>query len=134
MFKAGAHRAYKAVTACVLGAAMGLAASGVMARGAVATGEPSSIALADLPAQGRTTYALIHAGGPFPFDKDGTVFGNRERQLPRHKRGYYLEYTVRTPGVRHRGARRIVCGGAPRTPDMCYYTQDHYASFQAIRP
>ena len=90
------------------------------------------IALAELPPQGRATYALIHEGGPFPYDKDGTVFGNRERLLPAHKRGYYREYTVRTPGSRNRGARRIVCGGKPRTPDACYYTSDHYASFREI--
>ena len=91
------------------------------------------ISLAELPPQGRATYALIHEGGPFPYDKDGSVFGNRERLLPLKKRGYYREYTVRTPGVRHRGARRIVCGGAPRTPDACYFTSDHYASFREIR-
>ncbi|WP_325168988.1 guanyl-specific ribonuclease [Melaminivora jejuensis] len=95
----------------------------------------SPIALAELPLQGRRTYALIHAGGPFPFDKDGTVFGNRERLLPQQRRGYWREYTVRTPGVRHRGARRIVCGGAlPSTPEVCYYSADHYASFRVITP
>ncbi len=61
------------------------------------------------------------------------MFGNRERQLPAKKRGYYREYTVRTPGVAHRGARRIVCGGAKRMPDACYYTSDHYTSFREIR-
>ena len=80
------------------------------------------------------TYGLIAKGGPFPYDKDGTVFGNRERLLPIQVRGYYREYTVRTPGVSHRGKRRIVCGGAPRTPDVCYYTSDHYASFRRIVP
>jgi ribonuclease T1 len=88
--------------------------------------------LAELPPQGRTTYARIRAGGPFPYEKDGTVFGNRERLLPAHPRGYWREYTVKTPGVRSRGARRIVCGGAPRTPDACYYSGDHYASFREI--
>lgn len=91
-----------------------------------------TIALADLPAQGRQTYALIAKGGPFPFDKDGTVFGNRERLLPRQKNGYYLEYTVKTPGLRSRGAQRIVCGGKPRQPDACYFTADHYGSFRRI--
>ena len=77
-------------------------------------------------------HALILAGGPFPSGKDGIVFGNRERLLPRSKRGYYREYTVRTPGARNRGARRIVCGGPPRIPEACYYTSDHYASFRRI--
>lgn len=94
----------------------------------------ASVALAELPVQGQQTYALIRQGGPFEFEKDGVVFGNRERLLPGHKRGYYREYTVKTPGSRHRGQRRIVCGGAPRTPDACYYTADHYASFRKILP
>lgn len=92
------------------------------------------MALAQLPRQGRETYALIHAGGPFPYEKDGSVFGNRERMLPTYPRGYYREYTVRTPGVRSRGAKRIVCGGRPRTPDACYYTSDHYGSYRKITP
>ena len=87
----------------------------------------------DLPREGQTTYQLIRKGGRFPYEKDGTVFGNRERLLPRETRGFYREYTVRTPGVRHRGARRIVCGGPARTPDACYYTADHYQSFARIR-
>jgi ribonuclease T1 len=93
------------------------------------------VALDSLPAQARQTHRLIQAGGPFPHDKDGTVFGNRERLLPREPRGYYREYTVSTPGSRGRGARRIICGGhEPKTPDVCYYTQDHYASFRRIAP
>jgi ribonuclease T1 len=76
---------------------------------------------------------LIRAGGPFRYDKDGVVFGNRERILPANARGFYREYTVKTPGERTRGARRIVCGGLkPTIPDMCYYTDDHYASFRKI--
>ena len=97
--------------------------------------EPSNlqaIRVAELPVQGRATYLLIQQGGPFPFDKDGTVFGNRERILPSQQRGYYREYTVKTVGVRHRGAQRIVCGGRPKTPDACFYTSDHYASFRQI--
>lgn len=91
------------------------------------------VALADLPGQAQETHRLIRKGGPFPYAKDGTVFFNRERLLPAQARGYYREYTVKTPGVRHRGARRIVCGGKiPQTPDNCYYTDDHYASFRRI--
>ena len=74
-------------------------------------------------------------GGPFPYDKDGTVFGNRERLLPGKPRGYYREYTVETPRAKNRGARRIVCGGEPPVrPEVCYYTADHYASFARIAP
>jgi len=91
------------------------------------------VALAELPAEARKTEQLIRSGGPFPYAKDGTVFGNRERLLPRQARGYYREYTVPTPGARNRGARRIVCGGEqPVAPDACYYTADHYASFRRI--
>jgi ribonuclease T1 len=92
----------------------------------------ATVHVTELPRQGRETYELIRLGGPFPYDKDGTVFGNRERQLPIEKRGYYREYTVKTPGSRDRGARRIVCGGPARTPHACYYTADHYASFRKI--
>jgi ribonuclease T1 len=92
----------------------------------------AAVRVTELPRQGRETYELIRRGGPFPHDKDGTVFGNRERLLPTEKRGYYREYTVATPGSRDRGARRIVCGGPPRTPHACYYTADHYASFRKI--
>ncbi len=132
MLKAVAIPAYKAFVACALGAAVVLAPAGASARQASEAAATPPIALADLPPQGRATYALIREGGPFPYDKDGSVFGNRERLLPAEKRGYYREYTVRTPGVRSRGARRIVCGGAPRTPDACYYTSDHYSSFREI--
>ena len=92
----------------------------------------ATVRLAELPRQGRETYELIRSGGPFPYEKDGTVFGNRERLLPAAPRGYWREYTVRTPGSRDRGARRIVCGDQPRRPDACYYTADHYASFRQI--
>ena len=94
----------------------------------------ASISEQELPAQGLETYRNIRKGGPFPFEKDGVVFGNRERLLPPHKRGFYREYTVRTPGERSRGARRIVCGGPATVPEACYYTADHYASFRKIEP
>ena len=86
------------------------------------------IAVADLPADARETLKRIRAGGPFPYERDGVVFGNFERHLPRAARGYYREYTVRTPGVSHRGARRIVAG---RDGEL-YYTDDHYQTFKRI--
>ena len=92
----------------------------------------ATMSIGELPKQGAETYALIFRGGPFPYEKDGTVFGNRERLLPGQKRGYYREYTVKTPYARNRGARRIVCGGPATQPDACYYTADHYASFRKI--
>jgi ribonuclease T1 len=98
------------------------------------TGRVATMSVTELPRQGAETYRLIHLGGPFPHEKDGVVFGNRERLLPGHRRGYYREYTVPTPGMRDRGAQRIVCGGPPKAPDACYYTADHYASFRKIEP
>jgi len=100
-----------------------------------ARGLPPTVARAELPPEARATEQLIRSGGPFPYAKDGTVFGNRERLLPLTPRGYYREYTVKTPGSRDRGARRIVCGGRqPAVPDACFYTDDHYASFRRIAP
>ncbi len=91
------------------------------------------MAFSQLPPQGQTMMTLIYQGGPFKYEKDGTVFGNREHLLPARQRGYYREYTVKTPGERSRGARRIVCGGErPATPDACFYTDDHYASYRQI--
>ena len=94
-----------------------------------------AVALATLPSEAQKTHGLILNGGPFPYDKDGTVFFNRERLLPPKARGHYREYTVKTPGARNRGARRIVCGGKPPSqPEVCFYTSDHYASFSRIVP
>ena len=97
--------------------------------------QDAPIALSRLPAEARTTHRLIHAAGPFAHSRDGAVFFNRERALPSRARGFYREYTVPTPGAHDRGARRIVCGGQkPTTPQACYYTADHYASFRRILP
>jgi ribonuclease T1 len=92
-----------------------------------------SVVLAELPKEAQITQRLIRAGGPFLYPKDCTVFGNRERVLPAEPRGFYREYTVKTPGARDRGARRIVCGGRqPALPVACYYTGDHYLTFRLI--
>jgi ribonuclease T1 len=120
-----------------LGRAAAVAAVAVTAAaGARTPDSPQAVppvALAALPPEARTTHQLILQGGPFPYRKDGTVFFNRERLLPLKARGHYREYTVKTPGSRDRGARRIVCGGVPPTqPEACYYTADHYSSFQRI--
>ncbi len=106
----------------------------VHANGPATTDSSKTVTLAELPEQGIHMYRLIHSGGPFAYEKDGVVFGNRERLLPEHKRGYYREYTVKTPGSQNRGVKRIVCGGRPATPDACYYSSDHYASFRRIVP
>jgi ribonuclease T1 len=112
---------------------LGVAFLGGAAQARGVAAELGSVTLSQLPEQARQTEQLIRSGGPFPYAKDGTVFGNRERQLPREKRGYYREYTVKTPGSRDRGARRIICGGEkPAAPEACYYTADHYASFKRI--
>lgn len=120
-----------------MGAAVWLAGSASVVAARPSPTEPGAVGgtvtLSQLPVEAQRTERLIRAGGPFPYEKDGSVFGNRERLLPRQSRGYYREYTVKTPGVRHRGARRIVCGGQPPTrPEACYYTDDHYASFRRI--
>lgn len=101
---------------------------------------PATIAevrIDDLPVEARQTLAQIKRGGPYAYRKDGTVFGNREKRLPAQPRGYYSEYTVKTPHSRDRGPRRIVAGrGAgrdPATSDEYYYSDDHYNSFRRIR-
>ena len=93
----------------------------------------NDVSVAVLPREAREVLALIHAGGPFRFERDGVIFGNREQSLPTRKRGYYHEYTVATPGVRTRAARRIICGGPRAAPEVCYYSDDHYATFRRIR-
>ncbi|MCU6435542.1 ribonuclease [Undibacterium sp. Jales W-56] len=92
-----------------------------------------SVALSDLPKEAQVTLVLIKQGGPFPYDKDGVVFGNYEARLPKQKRGYYHEFTVPTPRTRSRGARRMIAGGDPKTSGEYYYTDDHYESFKRVR-
>lgn len=130
----GRRRRAGALLALALVAATSLAAllpSGAQAKESAGLG--ADVSLASLPPEARKTDQLIHSGGPFPFARDGVVFGNYEKRLERRPRGYYHEYTVPTPGARNRGARRIICGGnAPTEPDACFYTEDHYNSFHRI--
>lgn len=89
----------------------------------------ATISVAALPPEARDTLRAIKQGGPFAYDRDGVVFGNFERILPAQARGYYHEYTVKTPGARNRGARRIISG----MPGEYYYSADHYQSFNRIQ-
>ncbi len=115
-------------------AALWLFAGAALARAPAAIVD---IPLAALPGEARTTLVLVKSGGPFPYAKDGSAFGNREKILPPRQRGYYREYTVKTPGARDRGARRIVAGAGAandvRSSGEYYYTDDHYNSFRRIR-
>jgi ribonuclease T1 len=120
-------------------AILALASSAVFGLGpAEARRDPPSalppIAATELPKEARGTLERIRDDRTFPYDRDGVVFGNREGMLPPKARGYYHEYTVKTPGSRNRGARRIVCGGEKGTIADCYYSDDHYQSFKSIRP
>lgn len=138
------RRAIAALTASALVGVFGpIAAQPVGAAGAAFAREPLGaegradwaggvLMRGQLPGEARGTLNLIAAGGPYPYAKDGAVFGNFERLLPARPRGYYHEYTVSTQRARNRGARRIVCGGPPRRTDNCFYTGDHYNSFKRI--
>jgi ribonuclease T1 len=88
-----------------------------------------TVYLDQLPREARQTLAVIKKGGPYPYKKDGTVFGNFEHRLPSHERGYYREFTVPSPGSRDRGARRIILGKAGEL----YFTDNHYESFRLVR-
>jgi ribonuclease T1 len=121
----------KAVTRAIAAILLGLlfAAPAALARSETpAEAALAEIAAAELPGEARQTISLIRKGGPFHFLRDGVVFGNFEKRLPTRARGYYREYTVRTPGARDRGARRIVAGKGGEL----YYTDDHYNSFRRI--
>ena len=112
-----------------------LAACCALAPLAHARGDLQALAVVskrELPREAIDVLARIESGGPFAYERDGVVFGNREHVLPGRPRGYYHEYTVRTPREHTRGARRIVCGGPVRAPDACFYSDDHYQSFRRI--
>ena len=133
MLRTAALHAAQSLLAVSLLVSAGFTMDQAHARGPVWSQAEATVAVRDLPAQGRRAYALILQGGPFTHGKDGVVFGNRERLLPRERRGYYREYTVETPRSRDRGARRIICGGRqPTAPEACWYTSDHYSSFRKI--
>ena len=87
-----------------------------------------TVALSSLPTQAADTVHLIQRGGPFPYRQDGVVFDNLEHRLPNEPRGYYHEYTVRTPGSPDRGARRIITGKSGEY----FYTADHYETFRRV--
>lgn len=96
--------------------------------------QPGSASHSQVSAQERelhNTLERIRTNGPFPYQRDGITFENRERLLPIRPKGYYREYTVDTPDLSHRGPRRVVTGGNP--PVEFYYTQDHYRSFTRIQ-
>jgi len=90
----------------------------------------ADISVKELPPEARETLKLLERGGPYQYDRDGIVFGNFEKRLPIKDRGYYNEFTVKTPGVKHRGARRIVTGKGGEK----YYSDDHYKTFKRIVP
>ena len=118
------HRFFSIVLLIVFAQLAAPSVSGHQKSPAIAT-----VDIAELPREARQTIALIKKGGPYPYKKDGVVFGNFEHRLPRHERGYYREFTVRSPGARDRGARRIILGKAGEL----YYTDDHYESFRLVR-
>ena len=100
--------------------------------GAFCRDDPSKlteISVPELPAEGRNTLVVIKKGGPYPYQRDGVVFGNFEKLLPARPRGYYAEFTVPTPGAKTRGARRIIAG----KDGEFFYTDDHYKSFKRVR-
>ena len=117
-----------------VGAGHGGAAAGAVgaAQPVLAPGQPTSdlptMTGDELPPEGIDTLELIAAGGPYPYDKDGSTFSNREGILPPQQSGFYSEYTVPTPGEDDRGARRIVGGDDGGR----FYTADHYASFREV--
>lgn len=98
--------------------------------------EPNEVSTCGtLPSEVWETISAVEEGGPYPYAEDDTHFGNYEAVLPDEEPGYYREYTVDTPGLNHRGARRIVTGGGDDgIVDEWYYTADHYESFCEVNP
>ena len=130
---------------------LALALAGLSSGACARLPDPAALATVQLPDEARETLLRIERGGPYRYDRDGGVFGNYERQLPARQRGYSREYTVRTPGVQHRGARRLIVGcargdrGTARAsagsrypecagPAEVYYTEDHYRTFRRVLP
>ena len=120
---------FTALPRAVLFVAMALAGIGVAEARREGVRDLPVVQAEELPREARETLVLIQQGGPFPYRRDGVVFGNRERRLPSRPSGYYREYTVPPPGARDRGARRIITG----TQGEYYYTDDHYNTFRRIR-
>lgn len=105
--------------------------SGNSASSSAQSSSSDTCAVDTLPEEAHETLDDIYAGGPFEYpDNDGTHFGNYEGVLPQEDSDFYREYTVETPGLDHRGAKRIVTGGGSEVdPEVVYYTDDHYESF-----
>ena len=97
-------------------------------------GESSADLAARVPAPGERgeverVLRMISSGDSLPYEQDGSVFQNREGNLPDLPSGLlYREYTVPTPGSSDRGARRLVVGD----DGSVYYTSDHYSSFTRL--
>ncbi|MEU3749698.1 MULTISPECIES: ribonuclease domain-containing protein [Streptomyces] len=128
VFLAGCSAAGDTVSTRATGAAPAASAPAAAPTGSAGLSGLPTVRAADLPPEARRTLGLIARGGPYPYAKDGAVFSNFERILPRKERGYYREYTVKTPGERDRGARRIVTG---RDGEL-YWTDDHYETFREV--
>lgn len=122
-------KAWRFVAAVMLALASSALAPASAQRASPAPSPSEDLAVTQLPREALETIRLIRKGGPFPYARDGAVFSNREGRLPREKRGYYREYTVKTPGERTRGARRIVAGAGGEL----FYTDDHYTRFHRVR-
>ncbi|OWM44952.1 ribonuclease domain-containing protein [Corynebacterium diphtheriae] len=127
------HKKPQSLVAAIAGLAIAVAAGYIGLQPAIRPHE-DECPVESLPPQVKDTIADITAGGPFDYpDNDGVRFGNYEGHLPRKDRNFYREYTVETPGLRHRGERRIITGGGSKTsPQQWYYTDDHYESFCEI--
>lgn len=117
----------RAALAFLLGVFL-LSATGQISARSPAIETADLVRATDLPGEARETLWLIKQGGPFPYSRDGAVFANREGRLPPAARGTYREYTVKTPGSRDRGARRIISAGG----NQFWYTADHYRRFRRI--